>query len=46
MSRRKKKARVLRRSFLLALGILIVVMLGVYLGFGIYFQSHFFFIFY
>ncbi len=43
MSRRKKKARVLRRSFLLALGILIVVMLGVYLGFGIYFQSHFFF---
>lgn len=43
MARRKKRARVLRRSLLLAMGIIFILIAGIYLFFAIYFQSHFFF---
>ena len=43
MSRRKKRARVLRRSLLLALGIVLLFIVGLYVYFGFYFRSHFFY---
>lgn len=44
MSRRKKKkARVIRRAFTWAFGTVGILILAVYLIFGFYFQSHFFF---
>lgn len=43
MARRKRRSGVLRRSLLLALGVVLLVLIGVYVYFGIYFRSHFFF---
>lgn len=43
MARRRKRAGVLRRSLLLALGTVLFLIAGIYIFLGIYFQSHFFF---
>ena len=43
MVRRKKRSGVLRRSLLLALGIVLFLIIGLYVYFGIYFRSHFFY---
>lgn len=43
MSRRKRRARVLRRSLLLALGTVLFLIIGLYVYFGFYFRSHFFY---
>ena len=42
MVHRKKRARVLRRSLSLAFGIILFLMIGIYIFFGVYFRSHFF----
>ncbi len=43
MVHRKKRARVLRRSLSLAFGIILFLMIGIYIFFGVYFRSHFFY---
>lgn len=43
MARRKKRARVLRRSLMLAMGIILFLVAGIYIFFAVYFQSHFFY---
>ena len=40
---RRRKARVLRRAVMLALGILLLIAAGIYVYFGVYFKSHFFY---
>ena len=43
MARRKRRTGILRRSLLLALGVVLFLIVVVYVYFGIYFRSHFFF---
>ena len=43
MVRRKKRAGILRRSLLLALGLVLFLIAAIYVFFGIYFRSHFFY---
>lgn len=43
MVRRKRKARVLRRSLSLAFGIILFLIIGIYVFFTVYFRSHFFY---
>lgn len=43
MGRRKRKAHVLRRSLLLAVGIFLFLIIGLYVFFGVFFRSHFFY---
>lgn len=40
---RRKKTHILRKSLLLALGIILLLMIGSYVYFGIYFRTHFFY---
>ena len=41
--KKRKRARIIRRSLMLALGIILFLLLAVYLYFGFYFQTHFFY---
>ena len=43
MVRRKKRTGILRRSLLLALGVVLFLIIVIYVFFGIYFRSHFFY---
>lgn len=43
MSRRRKRAKVLRRSLLLAFGAVLFLIIALYAFFSFYFQSHFFY---
>lgn len=43
MVRRKRRAGVFRRSLLLAFGVILFLILGIYVIFGIYFKTHFFY---
>ncbi len=43
MVRRKRRAGILRRSLLLAFGVILFLIIGIYVFFGIYFKTHFFY---
>ena len=43
MVRRKRRTGVLRRALFLALGIVLFFVIALYVFFGVYFRSHFFY---